>query len=183
MIGLYNFCKDKKKIKGLKDFIEKETGVVLIDNNSSFLQINGIVLSGSKRLITKREYKDEWLDLILNTELPIIGICFGFQLICRAFGAVFEQREMLKESIPVKKLREHLLFSGIPTVAELPESHKEYVTAVTEPLIPIMASHYGIEAVVHSEKPIFGTQFHFERSAKYGRRILKNFLKLIKTSA
>jgi len=181
MIGLFNFYKknSEKKIVKLKEFLESETNVTLLGWESPIGRMDGVVLSGSERLITKDDYEDGWLSFIRNASIPIIGICFGFQLICRAFGAVFERKENIKRLVEISKLREHPLINGIPNVAKLPESHEEYVTAVMDPLLPIMASDYCIEAVIHREKPIFGTQFHFERSDKYGRRILKNFLKLI----
>lgn len=182
MLGLFNFYKKdrEKKIIQLKEFIEKETKVSLIDLESQLEEIDGIVLSGSERLITEGEHKEEWLEFIRHSNIPIIGICFGFQLICQAFGAVFEHGENIKKSIEVKKLRKHPLFNGIPATAILPESHEEYVIAIMNPLIPLMLSDSCIEAIVHQDKPIYGTQFHFERSKEYGNIILNNFLNIIK---
>ncbi len=182
MIGLFNFYKKdrEEKIKKLKKFIEEETEVTLLNLKSSLERIDGIVLSGSELLITKGEYKEEWLDLIQNNSIPVIGICFGFQLICRTFGAVFSHGELIKKPIVVRKLREHPLLTGVPAVSNLPESHEEYVTAIMDPLIPLMSSDFCVEAIAHGDRPIYGTQFHFERSKEYGNIILNNFLNIIK---
>lgn len=181
MIGLFNFYNKNKeeKIKELKKFIEEETNVTLLNSESSLEGFDGIILSGSELLLTNGKHNEEWLELIRNTHVPTIGICFGFQLICLAFGAIFEHRELTKKPIAVRKFREHSLFNDIPEVANLPESHEDYVIAVMDPLIPIMYSNSCIEAVIHRDRPIFGTQFHFERSKEYGKTILKNFLKLL----
>lgn len=184
MIGLFNFYnKDREeKIKRLKKFIEEETEVTLLNLKSSLEGIDGIVLSGSELLITKGEYKEEWLDLIQNNSIPVIGICFGFQLICRTFGAVFSHGDLIKKPIAVRKLREHPLLTGVPAVSNLPESHEEYVTAIMNPLIPLMSSDFCVEAIAHRDRPIYGTQFHFERSEKYGKTVLGNFLELLPSS-
>ncbi len=33
----------------------------------------------------------------------------------------------------------------------------------------------AIEAIKHSKLPLYGTQFHFERSGEVGEKIMKNF--------
>jgi GMP synthase (glutamine-hydrolysing) len=181
MIGLVNFYKEKRKerIKNLKEFIKEQTEVSIIDLESKLDNFNGIVLSGSERIITNREYEEKWLDFIINSSIPIIGICYGFQLICQSFGAVIKHGKNIKKEVKVQKLREHILFTDIPSALNLPESHEEYVIAVMEPLIPLMISDNGIEAIAHRNRPIFGTQFHFELSKEYGNIIFRNFLNLI----
>ncbi|MEA1912791.1 MAG: hypothetical protein U9N06_03020 [candidate division WOR-3 bacterium] len=176
MIGLINFYKKEERIEKLKNFIQEESDVVIMDFDSRGQEVDAIFLSGSERLITQGDYEEEWFSFIRNSKIPLIGICFGFQLICRVFGAVIMQGKEIKDLLEVNKLRDHFLFSGIPNRAKFPESHQEYVTAVSTPLIPLMASDFCIEAIAHSSLPIFGTQFHFERSEKYGKKILKNFL-------
>lgn len=181
MIGLVNFYEEdrEEKIKELNNFIGSVTDATIVEMNSWQKNISGIVLSGSGRLITKNQFKDEWIECILKTEKPLLGICFGFQLICRAYGAVFEHRDKMKGLYPVKKVTPHPLFDGLPEKTELHESHQEFVTAVEHPLLITMISPAGIEAVVHEDKPVYGTQFHFERTPEKGNIILKNFLNLI----
>jgi GMP synthase (glutamine-hydrolysing) len=181
MIGLVNFYKEKReeKIQSLKEFIKQQTEVSIIDLKSKLDDFNGIVLSGSESIITNGEYEEEWLDFIINSNIPIIGICYGFQLICQSFGAVIKHGKKIKKKVLVQKLREHTLFYSMPSKSNLPESHEEYVIAVMDPLIPLMFSINGIEAVAHRSRPIWGTQFHFERSKEYGNIILRNFLNLI----
>lgn len=179
MTGIINCYREEKdrKIRDLHDFVSSITEARVIDWDDMH-SVDCIMLSGSERLITEGEYRDEWLEVIKAVDLPTIGICYGFQIICLAFGSVFYRDENIKEEVKITKLREYPLFDGLPNEVFLPESHQEFISAVREPLIPVMFSDKCIEAVYHRNKPLCGTQFHFERSEKYGGKILRNFYKL-----
>ena len=91
-------------------------------NQISFTKIDEfdlIILSGgSHHSVIGNEdiYKDE-LALIQNTQIPIIGICLGFQLICYAFGAHIERLDnKVHRLIEINLKKENNIFKNIPNL-------------------------------------------------------------------
>jgi GMP synthase (glutamine-hydrolysing) len=73
------------------------------------------------------------------------------------------------------------LFAGLPQEILVMESHREHV--VLEDLAPAgftLLANSGtsdVEAMRHNAKPLFGLQFHLERSGDVGRQVMENFFK------
>lgn len=107
-------------------------------------------------------YKNE-MKFIRECNKPIVGICMGFEIICRAYGEkVEEMEEIIKgfkklvvtedgiELLPGQRLKQY-------------EAHKWRVQKVSKNDFDILAeSETGIEMIKHRRKPIIATQFHPE---------------------
>ncbi|MDY6894475.1 MAG: gamma-glutamyl-gamma-aminobutyrate hydrolase family protein, partial [Thermotogota bacterium] len=76
-----------KRIRDLGVFSE----VVQFDDNIFFNDVKGIVLSGGPDSVYDIDAPDI-SDEILNAELPILGICYGMQLMAKKLGGKVEQR-------------------------------------------------------------------------------------------
>ncbi len=153
----------------------------LPENYSDF---DGIILSGGSKYKVKNNeeiYKQE-IELIKNSEIPVFGICLGFELICHTYG---EKLEMLKEKKRCLRnleiIEKNPLLEGINKLSVF-EAHRFYVKEVKN-MILLAKSKTGVEIIKHPEKPIYGVQFHPEVKIRenQGLRILTNFLKLCKT--
>jgi GMP synthase (glutamine-hydrolysing) len=116
---------------------------------------------------------------LLELGIPILGICYGEQLLVEHFGGSVEasrEREYGRAELAISE-RDGLL-EGIesPTVvwmshgdhvAELPASFRVLGTSQNSPFA----------AIRHRERPIFGLQFHPEVAhTERGQRVLENFL-------
>jgi anthranilate/para-aminobenzoate synthase component II len=140
-----------------------------------------IILSGGHAfgvLHPRAKYKKE-LEMVKRSRRPILGICLGFQLICRAYGAqMTDLKTYEKRVLRIKKLDADPMLKGVPESFLAFEYHRHLVTAVSHELIPLAISNDGIEMVKHRSKPIWGTQFHPDKLVKRttGRKILYNFL-------
>lgn len=179
MIQLINAYKDKNKIKTLYEFLRKYDDLILSDDFMLKKDISCVVVSGSERFITEGEYKKEWVDFIRDSQIPILGICYGMQLIAFSFNAILEKKEKIKGLRKINLIENFGLFEGLPPEPYLPESHYERVIGVSEIQKITAISKTGIEGIKIENRKIFGTQFHFERSRKYGGIIINNFLKII----
>lgn len=179
MIQLINAYKDKKKIENLYKFLKKYSDVCTSEDFVFRKNISGIVISGSERFISENEYKDEWIDFVRNSGIPILGICYGMQLISYSFGAILEKKERIKGLRKINIIKKKGIFEGLPEEPYLPESHYERVIGVSDIQEITAISKTGIEGIEIKERKVFGTQFHFERSRKYGGIIIKNFLRII----
>jgi len=177
MIQLINAYKKKEKISQLKSFLERIVPVRV----TTFRMVEAVscaVISGSERMITEEGMLPSAEYFLLNVNIPVIGICYGMQLISCVFGAQIENGDNIKGLRKVRIIRENLLTMGLPNEVVLPESHRERIISVSDRLEIFGVSKAGIELVKVKGRDIYGTQFHFERSKKYGYIILKNFLRI-----
>ncbi len=123
-----------------------------------------VVLTGSSRysVRTRRSIYTSQSELILNSDIPIIGICAGFELICDVFGTpLSRQRKVIEGVFPlVSNISTNFLKTNYEY--HVFERHKIIVKNVNHPLLPIAYSNDNIAIVKHESKSIFGLQFHPE---------------------
>ncbi|MDA4128528.1 MAG: gamma-glutamyl-gamma-aminobutyrate hydrolase family protein [Thaumarchaeota archaeon] len=154
-----------------------------------FKNFDGIVLSGSydmlSRSATQTKYGKE-IELIREATTPVLGVCFGHQMIAIAFGArVVPSPKPVLGHYKAKILRPDPLFKGLGGSITIYESHHEVVDAV--PLgFEQLATSSGSEicAMRSPKKPVYGVQFHPERSSREnpdGDRFLGNFVSAVRT--
>ncbi len=149
-----------------------------------------VVLTGSSALLSKprtRQLFQPEMDLVRKTKFPILGICYGHQIIGSAFDTPMRdlgQTHRGYEKISV--VRKHPLFDGLPSDLVVAESHRQELTKVPDEFQHLAQSTTSrVEAIAHRSKPIYGVQFHPERSNDdhpHGRMIIQNLLKLIQGS-
>lgn len=187
-----NYAPNAPQIEKLYSVITEVTlDIVEIKDYSSMSQSDDlarhdvIVLSGSQRKLadpdTLVEFANE-IEFIRHTEKPILGICFGHQLVAQAYGSdVRSAGTMLEGYYMVRKTVEDELFKGLPEKFLVMESHEEYVEEVPYGFEKIADSpNCTIEAMKHNTKPVYAVQFHTERyddKHPAGRVILENFFK------
>jgi GMP synthase (glutamine-hydrolysing) len=84
----------------------------------------------------------------------------------------------------ISVIKKHPLFDGLPSDLVVSESHRQELTKVPDEFQHLAQSTTSkIEAMVHRSKPIYGVQFHPERSSEehpHGRIILQNLLKQVR---
>lgn len=147
----------------------------------------GIKVEGRKRSLKKFShlYQDQ-IELVKNTNKPVVGICLGSQIIGHAFGAElhlhFKQRR--KGLFPIVAIRENSVMDG-EEEAIVFQSNRWMITELPDELICIAASDQGAEIIKHDKKPIWGVQFHPEREKAdgAGRKIFNNILGKIESSS
>ncbi|MBC1811261.1 glutamine-hydrolyzing GMP synthase [Listeria booriae] len=110
--------------------------------------------------------------------IPILGICYGMQLMTNHFAGKVEpakDREYGKASINVEKPSR--LFAGLPTDQIVWMSHGDLVVA--EPAgfeVTATSASCPIAAITNEDRKMYGVQFHPEvRHSIHGNELLKNF--------
>lgn len=145
-----------------------------------------IVFSGAQRLLADPGivdgYKNE-VDFMKSTQKPVLGICFGHQLLAIAFGAeVMGMDKKVEGYYMVQRISDNEIFEGLDERFLVCESHQEMVADIPFDFELLANSpNCPVEVMRHDRLPIFGVQFHPERfddKHPAGRSILENFFKL-----
>lgn len=145
----------------------------------------GIILSGGPASVYD-EGAPKLDPAILDLDVPILGICYGMQVVMHLLDSPVEpaqDREFGHRELEVTDAGD--LFFETPSKQVVWMSHGDQVT---DPggLFRVLAktSTCPNAAVVHKDRPIYGIQFHPEvMHTQYGSDILRNFLKRICGSA
>lgn len=107
-------------------------------------------------------YEDE-MEFICSTDMPVLGICMGFEVITRAFGGSVKRM--------TKGVEGFAEFSTTPAGKKLFaksrlkqfEWHDWHVPKAPKDFKVLAQSEAGIEIIQHKKRPIIATQFHPEK--------------------
>ncbi|MGB0581096.1 MAG: glutamine-hydrolyzing GMP synthase, partial [Limisphaerales bacterium] len=151
------------------------------------LNPSGIILSGGPCSVfdKKAPLPDK---KIFELDVPMIGICFGVQLLAQFLGGRVEKsdkREYGKGTLNVTD-RKSALFAGLPGKIQVWNSHSDKLTKLPRQFKAIATTeNSAFAAIEHRKRKIFGLQFHPEvTQTKEGNTVLENFtFKICKCTA
>lgn len=143
-------------------------------------QCDVIILSGGSHysVYGHEDYFAKELDLIRNTNVPVIGICLGFELICHAFGSELQQKhEKIHGMRPVEVVVPNTIF-GKECSFDVYEAHRWVVIEAPKDFSVLARSATGLEIIRHNTRPIYAFQFHPEMCVdiSYGDEVFGNVL-------
>lgn len=124
------------------------------------------------------------LDIVrsLSSNIPILGVCLGHQVIAHAFGGVvrraFQPRHGKASAVSHAGTG---LFEGLPSPLQVGRYHSLAVDVLADgPLAVTARAEDGeIMALAHREWPLFGVQFHPESIlTEGGHALLSNFMNM-----
>ena len=116
---------------------------------------------------------------IYKLGIPILGICYGMQLMAHDLGGKVEaadDSEYGRADIEVTK-DDAVMFAGLPKKEYVWMSHGDRVAAVPAGFDVVATSkNCPISAMANNAEKLYGLQFHTEvRNTEYGLDILKKF--------
>ena len=138
----------------------------------------GIILSGGPNSV----YDDSAFGIdeeIFNLGIPVLGICYGMQLITHKLGGKVEpavNKEYGKAELEVTT-KEAQLFASTPEKQVVWMSHGDLVTQAPEGFEVVATSKdCPIASIQNAQRKMYGVQFHPEvRHSEYGNDLLKHF--------
>jgi len=139
--------------------------------------LKGIILSGGPSSVYSKSAPFPKKE-IFELNVPILGICYGLQLIVHLFGGKVEKADKREYGRAILKLTEkNPLFDGLPKEFVVWMSHGDKVLELPPGFIPIGETQNSPYSAVYSpERKIWGVQFHPEVShTEFGSEILENF--------
>src|SRR3989338_3660857 len=153
--------------------------------DTDFTSFSGIIISGGPTFLSQID-QEKYLhqfQFIKKTDLPVLGICLGHQILGLLSGSKIyhgekiskhEQIELLQPSQPDE------LLVGVADKSSFREEHYEFITLPLEFQILARSDSCANAAMKHKQKKIYSVQFHPEVSGSNGEIIFKNFLKICK---
>ncbi|QFG00303.1 glutamine-hydrolyzing GMP synthase [Psychrobacillus glaciei] len=142
------------------------------------MNATGIIFSGGPNSV----YDENAFHIdpaIYEMGIPILGICYGMQLMSQHFGGKVEKaahREYGKAEINIKNAT--ALFGQLPTDQVVWMSHGDHVTVAPEGFEVIATSpSCEVAAMANETKKFYAVQFHPEvRHSVYGIELLRQFV-------
>ncbi len=152
-----------------------------------FIQVNplAVIFSGGPASIYVEgspRPRREVLEYIINNRIPLLGICYGHQLIASIFGGRVVRKDKAEYGLSVLRvLTSDPIFHGTPASQRVWMSHRDAVVWLPEEFEVTASTDYSeVAAFRHKTLPVYGVQFHPEvRHTEYGRVILDNFLRRV----
>ena len=120
---------------------------------------DAIIITGSRRNVSMWEpWIDDVAELIQTTEVPLYGICFGHQIICKALGGKVTRAPENSSFISNVTYKNGKMTKQLFT-------HQDHVIDSGEMEVIGSSEHCEIAVCKHPTRPIRSVQFHPEAVA------------------
>ena len=143
--------------------------------------IKGIIFSGGPDTVVDKKVPNISRK-ILRYNIPILGICFGLQLLTKLFGGQVKSKRKRREfgKATLKKNKNSKLTENffIKNISHVWMSHQDAVTKMPKYFAKIASTKNSPFTIIENiKKKIYGIQFHPEVThTPKGKIIFKNFL-------
>jgi GMP synthase (glutamine-hydrolysing) len=163
-LGVYSEIITHKKFKKIKNY----------------KNIKGIILSGGPSTVTKNKFQRVPKE-IFEKKIPILGICYGLQLIAKLFGGKIKSSKKKREfgrALLIKKKSSLLTKNFFNDSNAVWMSHEDVVIKMPKNFNIIASTKESKLTIIENTKDkIYGVQFHPEVThTNNGNKIFKNFL-------
>ncbi|MET3506565.1 GMP synthase (glutamine-hydrolyzing) [Halalkalibacter oceani] len=165
-----------RRIRDLGVYSELHSNKITADELKK-MNLKGIIFSGGPNSAYV-EGAPKCDPAIFELDVPILGICYGMQLMTQHFGGrveAAEHREYGKARIKVEN--QSNLFLGLPIEQSVWMSHGDLIVAPPDGFV-VDASNPScpVAAMSDERRQLYGVQFHPEvRHSEFGDALLKNF--------
>ncbi len=194
MIAIINY--GVGNIKSIQKAVEFVGGKATVTSDIDVIRnADGIILPGVGAFKAAMENLKDFVEIIKETTVPILGICLGMQL----FATESEERGLHKglNMVPgrvvrfpnsvgkvphmgwnqIKITRDHEILDGVEDGSYVYFVHSYHMK--TDDKYIITKTEYSIEFTSGVAKDnVIGFQFHPEKSGKVGLKMIKNFVEM-----
>ncbi len=137
-----------------------------------------IILSGGPKSTSEPDAPDLDFEALLAFKVPVLGVCYGMQLLNLKFGGSVEASDR-REYGPASLFPSACsgLYAGVSASSQVWMSHSDTVKIIPEGARVIASNQHGTPVSLQWNERFFGIQFHPEVTHSHeGLQILKNFL-------
>jgi GMP synthase (glutamine-hydrolysing) len=130
--------------------------------------VSAIVITGSSASVHAREPwmidSERWLAERVAAGVPILGICFGHQLLAQALGGEVTPNPCGREmsTVAVERVADSPLFLGVPPVFDANACHRDTVYRLPEGAEVLAQNGHDQHQALRFAARCYGVQFHPE---------------------
>ena len=151
-----------------------------INDIKNFDLVKGIILSGGPSTVTKKKFQTI-PKYIFKKKIPVLGICYGLQLIAKLFGGKIKSSKKRREfgrAFIYKKKQSLLTKNFFNSKRSVWMSHEDAVVKLPKNFKAIAFTKNSKLTIIENDKDqIYGVQFHPEVThTQKGDQIFRNFL-------
>ena len=151
-----------------------------LKKNYKYINVKGIILSGGPSSVRRKNFQTVPKNLF-KKQIPILGICYGLQLIAKIFGGKIKKSNKRREfgrAFLYKKKSSFLTKNYLKKKKLVWMSHEDAVTSLPKNFTNIaFTKDSKLTIIENSKDKIYGIQFHPEVThTDNGKQIFKNFL-------
>lgn len=139
----------------------------------------GVILSGGPNSVYEADAPQVSSDFYEKIDAPILGICYGMQLLAKDLDGKVSPSEMREYGHAKLKVLSGKteLFAELPFELDVWMSHGDHVTELPKGFHQTATTGDVVTAIENDEKKIYAVQFHPEVShTPLGKEVLRNFL-------
>lgn len=141
-------------------------------------EIKGLILSGGARSVYEKN-APKFDKKILGLNIPILGICYGHQLIAHSLGGKVISGKSGEYGLAKLEIKKNQgILAGLEKTKKVWMNHRDAVTILPQSFLALAEAEHSKNAVFSSKNgKISGVQFHPEVShTEGGEKMLKNFV-------
>jgi GMP synthase (glutamine-hydrolysing) len=143
-------------------------------------RFDSVILSGRRR--NSKEINSANSSIIkycFTNSKPLLGICYGAEIIALTLGGTIRRMPEHVQGRTSVSIRMENPLTNAKEEISVYESHAFCIARLPQGFRSIAGSDScEHEIFSHSEKPVFGTQFHPEKSGADGRMVLQSFARI-----
>jgi GMP synthase (glutamine-hydrolysing) len=134
---------------------------------------DGVVVTGSPAMVSDREPWSEnaalWLTRVVDRAVPLLGVCYGHQLLAHALGGEVGYHPGGRESGThrvelLNSAKDDPLFRGMPDSFRAQLTHKQTVLSLPQGAVLLGRNEFEPHQAFRVGKCAWGVQFHPEFS-------------------
>ncbi len=140
-------------------------------------EYKGIIFTGGQKSVCD-EKAPHYTAEIFNLDIPVLGICYGAQLISYMEQGKIGSANNSEYGNVKLNVKESKLFKDVPSAFSCWMSHKDYISETPNGYkVTATTNTCSCAAMENEQKRIYAVQFHPEVAhTEYGVQIIKNFL-------